>query len=112
MVEKLIGPQEAARFWTEFRDVYVAEDDIRFIKAAGFNTVRVPLHWQLFVETGDNGADRFVGPGWLLQQGISKPDLAISAGFSYAVIVSHNGCLHLEIEVNGKSAHAALHAPA
>ena len=48
-------PEQAARFWSEFRDDYVAEDDIRFIKAAGFNTVRVPLHWRLFVTPGDGG---------------------------------------------------------
>ena len=28
-----------------------------------------------------------------------KPDLAIGAGFSYAVVNAHNGCLHLEVEV-------------
>ena len=66
VVEALIGPQEAARFWSEFRERYVAEDDIRFIKAAGFNTVRVPLHWRLFVEPGEAGADRFEGQGWYL----------------------------------------------
>jgi len=44
VIRTLIGPQNAARFWTEFRDVYVAKEDIEFIKAAGFNTVRVPLH--------------------------------------------------------------------
>jgi endoglucanase len=66
IIEALIGPEEAARFWTEFRDGYIAEDDIRFIKAAGFNTVRVPLHWRLFVEPGDAGEDRFTGPGWHL----------------------------------------------
>jgi endoglucanase len=66
VIEALIGPEEAARFWAEFRDVYVAEEDIRFIKAAGFNTVRVPLHWRLFVEPGDGGAERFEGQGWRL----------------------------------------------
>ena len=66
VIEALIGPQEAARFWSEFRDVYIGEEDIRFIKAAGFNTVRVPLHWRLFVEPGDGSADRFEGPGWRL----------------------------------------------
>ncbi len=49
-----------------------------------------------------------IGPGWLLSQNISKPDAVICAGFSYAVVVAHNGCLHLEVEVIGKSAHAAI----
>jgi succinyl-diaminopimelate desuccinylase len=47
------------------------------------------------------------GPRWLLEQGITRPDLAIGAGFSYAVVTAHNGCLHLEVEVRGRSAHAA-----
>src|ERR1700733_7850003 len=63
----LIGPQDAARFWTEFRDVYVAKEGIDFIKAAGFNTVRVPLHWGLFVKPETTvGEDQFEGPGWAL----------------------------------------------
>jgi endoglucanase len=66
VIEALIGPQEASRFWSEFRERYVAEQDIRFIKSAGFNTVRVPLHWRLFVEPGEGQADRFEGHGWNL----------------------------------------------
>ncbi len=70
VVAVLIGAEQASRFWAEFRDVYVAEEDIRFIKAAGFNTVRVPLNWRLFVEPGGGGGgagtDRFAGPGWSL----------------------------------------------
>ena len=66
VIRALIGPQDAARFWAEFRDVYVAKDDIAFIKAAGFNTVRVPLHWRLFVKSGASGKDEFTGPGWSL----------------------------------------------
>jgi endoglucanase len=66
VIRALIGPQGAARFWTEFRDVYVAKPDIDFIKAAGFNTVRVPLHWGLFVKQDASGEDEFAGPGWPL----------------------------------------------
>jgi len=66
VIESLIGPEEASRFWAQFRETYIAKEDIRFIKAAGFNTVRVPLHWQLFVERSDEGTDRFEGPGWFL----------------------------------------------
>jgi len=57
--------------------------------------------------TYDEEAGGEIGPGWLLAEGITKPDLAIGAGFSYAVVTAHNGCLHLEIEVKGRSAHAA-----
>ena len=32
----------------------------------------------------------------------------IAAGFAYAVVNAHNGCLHLEVTVTGKQAHAAM----
>lgn len=57
--------------------------------------------------TYDEEAGGAIGPQWLLEQGISKPDYAFSAGFSYAITTAHNGCLHLEVTVNGRSAHAA-----
>jgi acetylornithine deacetylase/succinyl-diaminopimelate desuccinylase-like protein len=57
--------------------------------------------------TYDEEAGGAIGPQWLLDTGISKPDLAISAGFSYRVVTAHNGCLHLEVTVSGRSAHAA-----
>lgn len=58
--------------------------------------------------TYDEEAGGEVGPKWLLEQGLSRPDYAISAGFSYAVVTAHNGCLHLELTVRGKQAHAAM----
>ena len=67
-----------------------------------------PLHGTIELHlTYDEEAGGAIGPQWLLEQGISKPDYAFSAGFSYAVTTAHNGCLHLEVTVNGKSAHAA-----
>ncbi len=58
--------------------------------------------------TYDEEAGGFVGPKWLLNQGLTKPDLAISAGFSYAITTAHDGCLHLEVVVRGRQAHAAM----
>ncbi|MEZ5707129.1 MAG: M20/M25/M40 family metallo-hydrolase [Burkholderiaceae bacterium] len=49
-----------------------------------------------------------VGPGWLLEHGLTKPDLMIAAGFSYQVVVAHNGCLQLQATVHGEMAHAAI----
>jgi succinyl-diaminopimelate desuccinylase len=60
--------------------------------------------------TVDEEAGGAIGPRWLLAHGISRPDYAIAAGFSYGVVTAHNGCLHLEIEIGGKQAHAALPA--
>lgn len=49
-----------------------------------------------------------LGPGWLLDKGLVKPDLLIAAGFSYQVITAHNGCLQMEVTVHGKMGHAAV----
>ncbi len=49
-----------------------------------------------------------LGPGWLLEKGLAKPDLVIAAGFSYQVITGHNGCLQMEVTVHGKTGHAAV----
>jgi succinyl-diaminopimelate desuccinylase len=57
--------------------------------------------------TYDEEAGGEIGPRYILENGLSRPDLAIGAGFSYAVINAHNGCLHLEVEALGRSAHAA-----
>jgi succinyl-diaminopimelate desuccinylase len=62
----------------------------------------IELHFTYDEEVG--GA---IGPAWLLAGGIVRPDYAISAGFSYAITTAHNGCLHLEVEVVGRSGHAA-----
>jgi acetylornithine deacetylase/succinyl-diaminopimelate desuccinylase-like protein len=58
--------------------------------------------------TYDEEAGGEIGPRRLIEQGLSKPDLAISAGFSYAVTTAHNGCLHLEVVVHGRQGHAAM----
>src|SRR5882672_12968412 len=60
--DRLLGPERAGRFWTGFRDTYIARDDIRFIKSVGFNTVRIPLHYRLFMT--DDGT--MTGDGWAL----------------------------------------------
>jgi succinyl-diaminopimelate desuccinylase len=49
-----------------------------------------------------------LGPGWLLEKGLTQPDLLLAAGFSYQVITAHNGCLQMEVTVHGKMAHAAI----
>jgi succinyl-diaminopimelate desuccinylase len=73
------------------------------LKASGAKLAgAIELHF-----TYDEEAGGAIGPKWLLDEGISKPDYALSAGFSYGVTTAHNGCLHLEVEVLGKSGHAA-----
>ncbi|HEX5634505.1 MAG TPA: M20/M25/M40 family metallo-hydrolase, partial [Gemmatimonadales bacterium] len=63
----------------------------------------VELHFTYDEEFGGE-----LGPGWLLQQGLTRPDLLIAAGFAYEVVTAHNGCLQMEVTVHGKMAHAAI----
>jgi succinyl-diaminopimelate desuccinylase len=63
----------------------------------------VELHFTYDEEFGGE-----LGPGWLLAQGLTKPDYLIAAGFSYEVVTAHNGCLQMEVTVHGKMAHAAI----
>ncbi|AMG36612.1 M20 family metallopeptidase [Achromobacter xylosoxidans] len=65
----------------------------------------VELHFTYDEEFGG-----LLGPGWLLRQGLTRPDLLIAAGFSYEVVTAHNGCLQMEVTVHGKMAHAAIPA--
>jgi succinyl-diaminopimelate desuccinylase len=62
----------------------------------------VELHLTYDEEVSGN-----LGPRWILENNLSKPDYALAAGFSYNVVNAHNGCLHLETVVTGKQAHAA-----
>lgn len=63
----------------------------------------VELHFTYDEEFGG-----LLGPGWLLEQKLTRPDLVIAAGFSYAIITAHNACLQLEVTVHGKSGHGAM----
>ena len=63
----------------------------------------VELHFTYDEEFGGE-----LGPGWLLRNGLTKPDFLLAAGFAYQVVTAHNGCLQLEVTVHGKMAHAAI----
>jgi endoglucanase len=52
LVTELIGPQRAREFWLSYRENYITQSDIHFIKQCGFNSIRVPLHYKFF-ETDD-----------------------------------------------------------
>ncbi len=95
--ERLLGRSGAARFWTRFYDGYVAEDDVRFIGAAGFNTIRVPLDYRMFVSgepdpkfdgIGYALIDRLVG--WAKKAGV-RVILDLHAAPGGQVGASHDG---------------------
>ena len=63
----------------------------------------VELHFTYDEEFGGE-----LGPGRLLAQGLTQPDLMIAAGFAHEVVTAHNGCLQMEVTVHGRMAHAAV----
>jgi succinyl-diaminopimelate desuccinylase len=74
------------------------------LEAAG-----VPLKGALELHfTYDEEFGGLLGPGWLLEQGITRPDYVIAAGFAYEIITAHNACLQLDITVHGKAGHGAM----
>ena len=76
---------------------------VRALEALG-TTLKggVELHFTYDEEFGG-----LLGPGWLLEQGLTRPDYLIAAGFSYQVVTAHNGCLQLEVTLHGVASHAA-----
>ena len=77
---------------------------VRALEALG-----VPLKGALELHfTYDEEFGGLLGPGWLLEQKITRPDFVIAAGFSYNIVTAHNACLQLEITVHGKSGHGAM----
>ena len=47
-LESAAGTDAVARFYDEWLDNYITEDDIRQIADWGYNSVRLPLHYELF----------------------------------------------------------------
>jgi len=61
-LNQLVGEDEARQFWKTYRDNYITREDIAFIRRSGFNSVRVPFSYRLFVS--DTAAHRLEGPGY------------------------------------------------
>jgi endoglucanase len=77
LVSELVGPDEARAFWTAFRDTWVTREDIRFLKQAGFDHVRVPFNYRILTPEDQPGVwlpegfallDRIVG--WCREEGL------------------------------------------
>ena len=64
LVLELLGPEESAAFWQKYRENYVTREDIALLHRAGFNAIRVPLHYS-FLESDDAEGfkllDRLIG---------------------------------------------------
>ncbi len=64
VINELVGEDEGRRFWKTYQENYVTREDIRFIKQSGFNSVRVPFSYRLFVS--DAGPTKLEGEGYRL----------------------------------------------
>jgi len=75
---ELVGPDFTKEFWKEFKKNYITEDDIKYIRQTGMNSIRIPFHYKLFtnedymdLDSSHNGfelIDQVVE--WCRQQGL------------------------------------------
>jgi succinyl-diaminopimelate desuccinylase len=96
--------------WMYGRGVAVSKSDIATYAFALKALVEAGMPLAGTIElhvTYDEEAGGHLGPARLIKEGLTRPDFAICPGFAYSVVTAHNGCLHLEVEVTGRSAHAA-----
>jgi aryl-phospho-beta-D-glucosidase BglC (GH1 family) len=64
VINELVGEDEGRRFWKTYHQNYITREDIKFIKASGFNSVRVPFSYRLLVS--DTVPTRLEGEGYRL----------------------------------------------
>jgi acetylornithine deacetylase/succinyl-diaminopimelate desuccinylase-like protein len=101
---------EIRQGWMYGRGVAVSKSDFATYAYAllALRSLGAPLAGTVELHlTYDEEAGGAIGPKWLLERGLTRPDFAISAGFSYGIVTAHNACLHLEALITGRSAHAA-----
>ena len=55
LVLELLGPEGSDAFWQKYRENYITREDIALLHRAGFNAIRVPLHYSLFETDDANG---------------------------------------------------------
>lgn len=70
VINQLIGEDDGRRFWKNFRDNYITAEDIRFIKQSGFNSIRVPFNYRLFVSADE--PQKLEGEGYELLERVVR----------------------------------------
>lgn len=68
---ELLGPEGSAAFWQKYRENYITREDIALLHRAGFNAIRVPLHYSLFESDDAEGfrlLDRLIA--WSRSEGL------------------------------------------
>ena len=54
VVEELTGADYAQQFWSTFRRNYITAKDIEGMAKLGYNSIRVPINYRLFMEEGED----------------------------------------------------------
>ncbi len=52
VIQDLAGVEYGQYFWKKFRENYITCRDIQYMKALGYNSVRVPINWRILMEEG------------------------------------------------------------
>ena len=71
LVLELLGPEGSAGFWQKYRENYITRQDIALLHRAGFNAIRVPMHYSLFESDDAEGfklLDQLMG--WCRAEGL------------------------------------------
>jgi len=70
VINQLVGEDEARRFWKTYRDNYITREDIHLLKKLGFNSVRIPFNYRLFISADD--PTKLEGDGYQLLDRVVK----------------------------------------
>jgi len=54
---EMVGPEFTKEFWKEFKKNYITEEDIKYIKQTGINSIRIPFHYKSFTDEDYMGLD-------------------------------------------------------
>lgn len=60
-LKEMVGPDFVNQFWRKFQENYITQDDIRYIRQTGMNSIRIPFHYKLFTYEdfmGNNNPNR------------------------------------------------------
>ena len=89
-IEELMGPQETAEFYNAWLDNFIRKIDIDSMKAWGFNSVRLPMHYNLFTLPVDQ--EPVAGQNTWLDKGFAITDSLLAwckANHMYLILDLH-----------------------
>jgi hypothetical protein len=64
MSKELLGPSRSRALWQQWLDLYITQDDIKYIKHIGMNCIRLPFDYRCL--TPEDGPTRWLDAGFAL----------------------------------------------